>query len=298
MPLEEAVEAGLEFGGETLSRVKDLLNKQQKLVPEARRLEKELTRNFAGIPDYRLINTVNLYLHSESPQAPQLMLKMLDSSKNLHRQLAGHIAGGMPSPKMAEAIEGFLTQVITENRLGEFLNANLAEALADNHMKSSYTVLRQGLMETNNVAFAKAMMEVEPGKASTDFLDYLAGAPVEELRQLNLETLDLFTCMEILKHLQKFPASIYHANFPHLFLFATSRNIGLAELAHQVLLTYSPKYNRYLSYLFNLQPEWVQLAYVEGIRKNLTPVASLFLMEVKKDSRHQEVVDEINSMMN
>ncbi len=298
MSNDAAVEAGIEFGGETLSKVKDLLNKRQRLVPEARNLEKNLMEDFAGMSDSRLINTVNLYLHSESPKAPQLVLKMLDSAKNLHRQLAWHIAGGMPSTKMGETIEGFLTQVITDNRLGEYLSPGLADAIADNHLRSSYTILRQGLMETNNVAFAKAMMAVDPQKSSSDFLDYLAQAPVEELRQLNLETLDLFTCMEVLKHLQKYPASIYQQSFANLFLFATSRNIGLAELAHQVLLTYSPTQNLYLSYLFNLQPEWVQLAYVEGVRKNLTPVASLFLMEAKKGSRHQEVVDEINSMIN
>jgi hypothetical protein len=37
---------------------------------------------------------------------------------------------------------------------------------------------------------------------------------------------------------------------------------------------------------------------VEGVRRNVTPVASLFLNEVKKNSSHQEVIDEINSMVN
>jgi hypothetical protein len=142
------------------------------------------------------------------------------------------------------------------------------------------------------------MIAIAPEQAAADFMVYLAQAPVEELRQLSLTSVDLFCCMEMLKHLQKVPVSIYHPNFSHLFYYATSRNQALAELGQEVLSGYSPKYNAYLAYLFGVQPEWVQLAYIEGIRRNMTPVATLFLFEVKKNSRHQEIIDEINSMIN
>lgn len=298
MTSKDAIEAGLTHGGETLAKVKSLLVKRKQLVSAARGLEKPLIEKFSTIADTRLINSVSLYQHSRSAAAPQLVKKMLDASKKLHRQLAWHIAANMPSQAMAQVIEGFLTQAISDGQLGEYLDPSMADAIVNNRLTNSYTILRQGLMATNHYAYAQGMIALIPRQASEDFMDYLSQAPVEELRQLNLTTLDLFTCMELLKHLQKYPVAINHPNFQHLFFYATSRNIGLAEHAQALLTSYSPQHNRYLAYLFTVQPEWVQLAYIEGIRRNITPLAATFLNEVKKNSRHQEIIDEINSIVN
>lgn len=295
---EEAIEAGLEFGGDTLYEVTKLLQKRRALVAAGRSVEKTLMNSYADMPEHRLINSVNLYQHSESNAAPKMVLKFLDSNKKLHRQLAWHIAAAMPSPAMASTVETYLTAAITENRFDDLYSPKLADAVVSNRLKDSYSILRLGLMETDNVSFAHGMIAIDPKRASADFMDYLAQAPLEELRQLSLMAVDMFVCMEMLKHMQKFPVSIYHPNFSHLFYYATSRNMALAELAQEVIATYSPTHNGYLAYLFNLQPEWLQIAYVEGVRRNVTPVASLFLNEVKKNSSHQEVIDEINSMVN
>jgi hypothetical protein len=298
MATDKALEAGIEFGGDTLLKVKKLLRTRNQLAKAGRGLEKNLLNNFEKMPDHRLINCVSFYIASESTEAHQVVGRLLSSDKKLHRQLAWHIATHMASQEMAKTLEEFLTKVITEDRLSGYFSPEMAEALVNNRLKDSYTILRLGLMASNNVNFVKAMIAIAPERASGDLMEYLAQAPVEELRQLTVDSVDLFSCMESLKHLQKYPVSVYHGNFPHLFYYATSRNMALAELAQEVLATYAPKHNAYVAYLFSTQPEWLQLAYIEGVRRNLTPVATSFLLEVKKNSRQQEIVDEINSMIN
>ena len=61
----------------------------------------------------------------------------------------------------------------------------------------------------------------------------MAKAPVSELRQLNVKSVDVFACMEILRHLANFPMDVSHPKFEHLFLYSISRKhkVSMRQLA-------------------------------------------------------------------
>ena len=172
---------------------------------------------------------------------------------------------------MAKAIEKKLTQAITDNEISQMYWPKMAESIANNKLIHSYTILREGLNESNHVAFARAMILLKPTQASYDFMNYLAKAPIEELRQLNLSSVDIFSCIEILEHLQRFPVAVTHPRFEHLFFFAISRNTALAELSKKALSRYFPNGNNSLALTLARMPNWVQIAFVEGVRRQLSP---------------------------
>src|SRR5690606_4760486 len=133
-------------------------------------------------------------------------------------------------------------------------------------------------------------------QASEDFLTYLALAPAEELRQLTLSSVNLYSCMIILKHMTYAPPSVANADFRHLFNYAVSRNNALAELAHAVLENYVPEHTDYLAQLLARQPVWVQMAYLENARRRMTPKVGLLLSELKKVSAQDDVISEIDEI--
>ena len=79
----------------------------------------------------------------------------------------------------------------------------MANAVAANQLTDAYTLIREGLMQQGGEEFVNAMIALNPKRASWDFLDYLAQASAEELRQLTLSSVDLFSCVAILKHLSQ-----------------------------------------------------------------------------------------------
>ena len=90
---------------------------------------------------------------------------------------------------MAVKLDERLTAMITNNELDEHYYPQMAEAVAANDLRSAYTVVRQGLFTSHDSAFVKAMIAIDARRAIGDFMDYLALAPIEELRQLNLRTI-------------------------------------------------------------------------------------------------------------
>ena len=97
-------------------------------------------------------------------------------------------------------------------------------------MKDSYSIVKHGLFEKHDLEYAKALKELSPQKAASDLLEYLSMSPVEELRQLNLETTNVLVCYEALEHLKNYAINVSNPNFASLFYYAISRNHLLASM--------------------------------------------------------------------
>lgn len=296
MPLDQALNAALDYGDQTAKQVRKLLKKRHELAAADTMLQGKLTKDLSQFDNAQLINAVQLYQFTD-PKHPELVFThLVDSDRKLARQLAWYVASALPSAPMRSAIEARLTDALSNDELEEVFLPKMAEAVANNQMTSSYTLIRQGLFVVHNVSFVRAMIALDPHRASVDFMDYLALAPLEELRQLNLRAIDLFSCTVIMEHFLSVPVASSHRHFEHLFFFAISRNNALAELAQKVLEGYLPDQGETLALSLAQQPAWVQIAFIEGARRRMSAVLGLFLGELKKVTAQNDVIDELNNL--
>lgn len=297
LPLTEALDAGISYGEVTLGKVKSLIKKRHEENAAGALLFKRIAKEEARMPATELINAIHLFQLYGAGRGPELFDALSQSERSISQQMAWHLAAALPSAKMASRVEQKLSTAIAQNEINQLYLPKMAEAVAANRLKHSYTVVRQGLFESNQVAFARAMISLESEKASDDFLNYLARAPVEELRQLNLVSIDVFAATEILQHLATHPANIAHPRFENLFFFAISRNPALAEMARIVLDNYLPAHNSHLAFMLARLPNWIQIAFVEGSGRQLSPKLTLFLQELKKSTSQKEVIEEIEDVV-
>lgn len=295
MPLKDALANAIEFGGPTLNQVVKLVKKRREASKAGDLLYKILMADSEdSIPS--IINTMELFRASQSKSAPLVFKKYVRDSLLIKRQLAWQLAADAPSDEMGREIEKHLTEAISDNELNLVFIPVMADAVASNRLTGSYTVLREGLLFTGDIAFARAMITLNPQHASVDFLEYLAKAPVEELRQLSLKSVDVYTCTLILEHFRSYPPPVSNPRIETIFLYAISRNNALAEMARDVLEKYLPKDSEIFAYTLSRLPSWMQIAFIERSSKRLTPVISLFLDDLRKVTVDKDVVDEISGL--
>ena len=218
----------------------------------------------------------------------------LDSKQ---RELAWGIATAFPSRELGVHIEKHLSQALLSDDLERELVPAMADALSQNYLVSSYSILKQGLLKIHDSSFVQAMITLNPKAAEKDFLEYLGMIPLEELRQLNLESSDIFICLEILDYLLKRNPIPTHPNYENLFNFAISRNPSLSSAAIKILERASTEYRPHLAQMLSRAPGWVQLAYIEKVRRNSTVKTRLFLKELKEISSKALVQKEIEEFL-
>ncbi|MFK7873979.1 MAG: hypothetical protein AB8C84_12575 [Oligoflexales bacterium] len=295
--LSELLEAGVNFGGMTLAQVRQEVARR-KVWPEAGKLLYEGIKNHKeDWPSSHLINAIHLYHLSKDSRSVEVFNSLLNAEKKSHQQLAWHMAALRPSPRMADAVDQALTKALMNGDLSQWMGSRMADAIAKNQLISSYSILKQGLFVTHDESYAKAMMSLKPRAASEDFLDYLAMAPVEELRQLSLNKVNMMTCSLMLSHFQEYPPSISHPRFEHLFLYSISRNNGFSELSSKVLERYYGRYGQQLAVQLASMPEWIQIAVVDHAGRNLTPGAGQFLKQLRKTTARNSVISEIDTVV-
>ena len=290
----EAAQAGVQFGGDLLQEVKRLAKQQKQGKAIGQAAEQILKKEASSLGDKELLNAGNLYASMPVPMDTDLFFGLVNSSRPLARQLGWQLAASKPSTLMAAAIDRELTRALAENEIELALIPTMANAVTTNRLKSAYTFVRQGLIMRGDEEYAQAMMALNPERASEDFMDYLSQAQAEELRQLTLSSVNLYTSVAILKHFQKYPPNMAHAHFEHLFLYAVSRNTGLAELSQTVIESYIPGHTDLLAMVLAKHPAWVQIAYLENARRRMNPKEGLLLTELKKVTSERDVIEEID----
>ncbi len=295
-PTADVIKAGIDYGGETLSDAKKLIKRRGEGELAAATAKKLLMSGVQSLDQHQLVNAGHLYASVPIPVDPLLVKTLITSDRPLAQQLGWQLAAVKPNAKVAAIIDGELSLAINDGEEDRVIIPQMANAVRANKLKSAYTLVRQGLLTKGQEEFALAMLTLSPVEASNDFLSYLILATPEELRQLTLSNVNLYTCVAILKHMQKFPPDISRVEVEHLFVYAVSRNTALQELAQGVLESYIPSRLDILAQALSRQPVWVQMAYLEGVRRRMNPKQGLFISELKKYTAEHDVVQEINEL--
>ena len=295
MALEEAIGHGLKFGGETLTSVKKRIAQQKEWPQTQRFLTSVLTKQLDQMSDAQVANAVHLYQITSRETTHEIVQAMIISDRAVVRQIGWQLAARNPSRPVAAVIERELTRAVWDGEEQKVLIPEMAQAVQANQIRSVYTLLRQGLMSLGAEDFAKAMIDIEPDKATFDFMTYLAQATIEDLRQLNQDSVNLYSCMAIFRFYLNHPLPFAHPNFNQVFFYAVSRNQMLAEMAQAVLEKQLAGNRNQLAFSLARLPVWIQVAYVEGNKANPNPNVSLFLDELKRQTAHKEVVEEIDA---
>ena len=295
LPLKEAISAGVQFGGQTMTDVKRLITRRNEWPAAVKILESKIPAMMSTLENGQLVNAAHFYQAAPVSANPDLFKSLVGSARPLARDMGWQIAATMPSKAIAAAIDRELSRAVANDDEKAVLVPLMAEAVKANRLASSYTLLREGLMETGHESFAEAMADLQPAIASNDFMDYLAKAPVEELRQMTLKSVNLYSCMVSLRHMLTRPVSLAHPNAEYLFLYSVSRNSGLSDMANAVIENnYIVNQRPQFALILARMPVWVQLAYVENARRRQVPAVAVFLNELKKVASQQEVIEEID----
>ncbi len=295
-PTQLAIDVASERGTESIQYVSQLITKR-KAWPQVyptivNRIEKN--RKYSQV---ELFNLAMLYQSGPGEANTSFVQNLLASSDSFMNKLGWYIAASKPSPKIALVLDNALSTILTNSNSSRLHEPMMAMAVSQNNLRSAYSIMRQSLMQTGIEQFAEAMIHLNPSQASEDFLEYLNLAPTEELRQLTISSVNVTTCQIILMHMQKSPPSIHNPKFQQIFVFAVARNQSLSEMAAGVLESQFTRNRRYLAALLARTPEWLQIAYVEDAKHDMTAHKKLFLTDLRNTTPHEDVVFEINSSM-
>jgi hypothetical protein len=293
-PTPDVVDAAIEFGGATLENAKKILTKRNVWPEVSAKTHTILVRN--TINPNQLMNAGSLYLSAPVPVSPEVFTALVRSDNAVARQLGWGFATAKPSKVIKDLAEKEITNALEADELDRVLIPEMARAVLANDMKSTYTVLRVGLMNRGHEDFARAMIFLEPRMAATDLLNYISLAPIEELRQLSLKSVNFYTCMLALRHLQNFPVDISHPQLGFLYLYGISRNTGLAEMAQEVIEVYLPDHKEQMALELSRQPAWVQVAFIENARRRLNSRNRLLLQELRLVASQSAVLDELSTI--
>lgn len=296
MPLNEALEAGIEFGGDTARSVRKLVTKRKEWPLAERFLVEAIQDGIIKYENMQLVNALMLYVAGPVKPSEVLFQKMVSSGRPLARQLGWQMAAALPGKVMRQAIEREFNRALMEGEESEILIPQMANAVEANRMVSAYTMVREGLMTTNHEDFASAMAILNPEQATTDFIDYLALCPPEELRQMTVSTINVYAATLALSHMTKHPPSLSHPRLEILYYYAISRNSALNELGMSLVDQLSLRNRQQMVITLSRLPAWAQISFVEGARRNLTPSRRVFLSELKTTSSQTEVTDELGEI--
>lgn len=296
MKLDDALKAAVDYGGDTMTEVRKLLRKRKEFDKAGPIVRVAILDGIEDSQNHQLMNAAAFYMMTPEPPPVEMLEKMIGSGRPLAAQLGWQIAAIKPSKTVAATLDQILSRALKENDEDTIMLPQMANAVASNRLTSAYTMVRRGLMMRGDEEFAQAMIGLDADRASKDFLPYLAQANVEELRQLTLGSVNVYSVITILKHMLRFPADIGAPGVDHLFAYAVSRNVALAELAQQVLEAYVPKNTELLAQGLARHPLWVQIAYIEGARRKMTPKVGLLVTELKKSTSEEDVIAEIDEL--
>lgn len=295
MDVDDLIEAAIEFGGPTMVSVGRTLRKKNELAKAGDLLANMIVSD-DGLNGSKLVNAVRLFKVTQHKRSPEVFSFLVSSGGKVERMLGWQVAAALASPEMGARIDEHLSHFIAQGSLEDHFVPELAHALSNNRLTQNYSVARHALFATNQPEFARAMSLLGAAKASNDLLTYLAQANVEEIRQLNMSTIDVLAAIQVLEHLGAYPVDISHPNFEHILFCAISRNTVLSALARKVIDSYLPDHRTYLAMLIAKQARWVQLAFIESSRRRLTPVLSLLLNEVVQYSGYTDVEREVGNI--
>ncbi len=295
MDLGEAYGYARTFGEDTMQRVKDLAKDRQELPKLSRLTETDLTTNNEKLTYAELGHAANMYVYSNQRIDPKVIRSLLVSRSPWTRKIGWRLSAVKPSAEISTVIDNVLNRALNDNREDEILDPEMAKALQENQMKGSFTFLVRGLDLQGSPEYAQAMLILNPKGAVNPFFNYLMKADLEDLRQLNQKSVNVYTCTVIFRFLMENPIPVTHPGVPSLFLFAVSRNRGLADMANTVLEKHIPENRAAFAAMLARLPVPVQVAFIENSQREMTANLRLLLNDLKDVAQQKEVIDELNA---
>jgi hypothetical protein len=290
------MQAAIDYGGETMADVTKMVRRRKLGIPAAELTHAAIEDGVLKYKSNQLANAVQIYMVLPIRHQEIIFDKLIKSGRPLARQLAWQLAATRPSRLVATSVERELDRALQDGDEESILVPQMAMALQANRLTGAYTYARQGLMIKGHEAFAEAMIALDPQRASVDLMTYIARAPAEELRQLTLSSVNVYSCVAALKHMTTHPVSLAHPDAEKLFNYAVSRNTALADLANVVIQNYLPRRTEHLAAMLSRMPVWTQIAYLEGARRTMTPKVGLLLSELRRVSSQVDVLDELSEV--
>ena len=299
LSVAELVDLVRQHGGKALRPVYRQLQRDKSLVAAGRQIATAVPRALQGGDIVALVAMLHLYQLTADPDATRIftLLTVPEQQQEVLVQVGWQIATLMPSPRMAATITRALERALQQGRERTLLFPQVAAAIAANRVVEGYTFLRQGLQRTHNEAFARALLKLNPQRASEDFLVYLANLSFDTLRQKLPMASNIPLHLMMLQHLRVYPVTMQHHNLDTLFSYVVSRNPALSEAAQQVLAAYYDKHSEQLAQMLARMPYWVQFACVEKLARRLNPSSRRFLVILRQKTSGVDVVDEINQLI-
>ncbi len=299
LSVAELVAAVRTHGGKALRPVYRQLQREQRLAAAGKHIAAAVPRMLRRGEVVGLVAILHLYQLTADPHAPRIFV-LLTAPEQRHAvllQTGWQVATLMPSSRMAVSITQTLEQALRQGRERALFFPQVAAAVAANRVNEGYTFVRQGLQGTHNKDFARALLKLNPHRASEDFLAYLADVSPASLRQRLPAVHNIPLRLLMLQHLRLYPVTVQHPQLRVLFSYVVSRNPALAEAAQQVLAVYYDKHAGQLAQLLARLPYWVQFACVEKLARQLNPSSRRFLVILRQKTSGVDVVDEINQIV-
>ena len=295
----ELVDAVRQHGSKVLRPVYRQLQRDKAVAAAGRHIATAVPRALQDDNIVASVAMLHLYQLTADPDAPRIFMLLTapEQRQAVLVQVGWQIATLMPSPRMATVITRALEQALEQGREQALFSPQVAAALAANQLTESYTFVRQGLQRTHHEAFARALLKLNPQRASEDFLVYLANVPLDTLRQKLPTASNIPLRLMMLQHLRVYPVTIQHRKLDALFNYVVSRNPALSEAAMQVLAVFYDKHGEQLAQLLARMPYWVQFACVEKLARRLNPSSRRFLVILRQKTSGVDVVDEINQLI-
>ena len=292
--LEERIGTAIDFGGNSIVQARKLMEIKGDAAETQRILEDRILSKSESWEDPQFIHAIQLYELTKPVNTEKIFSYLTKFEDSLKLKLGWRLAGVGTSQLLSQAIDNVLTRDFSV--IDKHLIPEMAFAVRTHRVHSVYSILRLGLMSKGDVAFALAMASLRPLESSNDFMSYLQLAPSDELRQRTLVTVNSYTCSAILTHLEEHLVPATNANLVRLFELAVSRNIVLGKGARRVLEAWSPTLGDILSEELANADAYVQIAFIEGTRRDPTPNIKGLLEKLKSTTTHAEVLDDLANL--
>jgi hypothetical protein len=297
MSTEEAATAAVTYGEETFqaaSRRFTERNEWPKVKEFAVSMLKSLPKDMTARQQVLL---VQLYQSSVKQLDTEVFLYLVRNENSILRQAGWQLAAHFPRADLVPLIDAELSRIVAGSQEQNNLFPQLAKAVRANRVKAAYTFLRLGLMGNGDDEFARAMATLDPIRSTNDFMNYLTLANSEELRQITQKSVNVYSCIYIMKHFLAYPVNVSNPSFSQLFYYAISRNNALSDLGKEVLQFGVNGSPAAIALLLSREPAWVQIAFVESVRRTQQPKLKVLVSELLPLASDEGVAMEIREVL-
>lgn len=210
---------------------------------------------------------VELYLLLPEANLPSLFNVLVDARRMSVRRTGWQVAAMYPSTEMGEAVSHELSRRATRGGTTG-MSPEAAVAVRTNELKEAYPLLRTALMAEGHVAYAKAMISLNPEAAADDLLVYLGAIPSEMLTNGKLSKAQRTTCAAALEHFSTHTPSLHNPSFRQLFFFASAADDRLSDAASKLLVSFVKDRPEHFSFLLAQMPAATQKSFLDRLEED------------------------------